>query len=141
MMIAVILSALQSECTWQFIIKINDSINDDICQSSGSIYLYEIVPAEPYTNDDLNWRDNNSRVFKEHDDESLRDVELVSTEVETGRMENASAPAHPIQMQQSGLTALLFPYRNDKINTNSIGYQVVRKYQKMEGCVPVWECM
>ena len=60
--------------------------------------LYEIVPAEPYTNDDLNWRDNNSRVSKEHDDESLRDVELVSTEVETGRMENASAPAHPIQM-------------------------------------------
>ena len=44
--------------------------------------LYEIVPAEPYTNDDLNWRDKNSRVSKEHDDESLRDVELVSTEVE-----------------------------------------------------------
>lgn len=44
--------------------------------------LFEIVPVEPYTNDDLNWRNNDSRVSKEHDDESLRDVELVSTEVE-----------------------------------------------------------
>lgn len=44
--------------------------------------LFEIVPVEPYTSDDLNWRNNDSRVSREHDDESLRDVELVSTEVE-----------------------------------------------------------
>lgn len=44
--------------------------------------LFEIVPVEPYTSDDLNWRNNDSRVSMEHDDESLRDVELVSTEVE-----------------------------------------------------------
>ena len=44
--------------------------------------LFEIVPVEPYTSDDLNWTNDNSRVSKEHDDESLRDVELVSTEVE-----------------------------------------------------------
>lgn len=44
--------------------------------------LFEIVPVEPYTSDDLNWTNDNSRVSREHDDESLRDVELVSTEVE-----------------------------------------------------------
>lgn len=44
--------------------------------------MFEIVPVEPYTSDDLNWRNNDSRVSREHDDESLRDVELVSTEVE-----------------------------------------------------------
>ena len=44
--------------------------------------LFEIVPTEPYTSDDLNWTNDNSRVSREHDDESLRDVELVSTEVE-----------------------------------------------------------
>lgn len=44
--------------------------------------LFEIVPVEPYTSDDLNWRNNDSRVSRQHDDESLRDVELVSTEVE-----------------------------------------------------------
>ena len=44
--------------------------------------LFEIVPTEPYTSDDLNWTNDDSRVSREHDDESLRDVELVSTEVE-----------------------------------------------------------
>ena len=43
---------------------------------------FEVVPAEPYTDDDLNWTDDNSRVSREHEDESLRDVELVSTDVD-----------------------------------------------------------
>ncbi len=44
--------------------------------------LFEIEPKEPYTDDDLNWTNDDSRVSREHDDESLRDVELVSTTVE-----------------------------------------------------------
>ena len=44
--------------------------------------LFEITPAEPYTSDDLNWTDSDSRVSREHDDESLRDVPLTTTEVE-----------------------------------------------------------
>ena len=44
--------------------------------------LFEIEPKEPYTDEDLDWTDRNSRVSKEHDDESLRDVELVSTTVD-----------------------------------------------------------
>lgn len=44
--------------------------------------LFEITPEEPYTNDDLNWRDENSRVTKEHEDESLRIVPLTATTVE-----------------------------------------------------------
>ena len=38
--------------------------------------LFELVPVEPYTSDDLDWTDRDSRVSKEHDDESLRVVEL-----------------------------------------------------------------
>lgn len=38
--------------------------------------IFEITPVNPYTSDDLNWNNNNSRVSKEHNDESLRDVEL-----------------------------------------------------------------
>ncbi len=38
--------------------------------------LFELVPTEPYTSDDLDWTDRNSRVSREHDDESLRVVEL-----------------------------------------------------------------
>lgn len=44
--------------------------------------LFEIEPTEPYTSDDLDWTNNNSRVSREHNDESLRDVKLVSTRVE-----------------------------------------------------------
>lgn len=44
--------------------------------------LFELEPAEPYTDEDLNWTDENSRVSQEYADESLRDVELVSTTVE-----------------------------------------------------------
>ena len=44
--------------------------------------LFEITPVDPYTSDDLNWTDRDSRVSKEHDDESLRNVELTTTTVE-----------------------------------------------------------
>ncbi len=44
--------------------------------------LFEITPTEPYTSDDLNWTMDGSRVNREHDDESLRDVPLTTTEVE-----------------------------------------------------------
>ena len=44
--------------------------------------IYEIVPKDIYTEDDLDWTNNKSRVTKEHDDESLRNIELVSTKVD-----------------------------------------------------------
>lgn len=44
--------------------------------------LFEITPVDKYTSDDLNWSDENSRVSKEHDDESLRDVKLTTTKVD-----------------------------------------------------------
>ena len=49
---------------------------------AASADLFEIVPTEVYTSDDLNWNNSDSRVSREHDDESLRDVELTTTEVE-----------------------------------------------------------
>ena len=44
--------------------------------------IFEIEPKEPYTDDDLDWTKDDSRVTREHEDESLRDVELVSTTVD-----------------------------------------------------------
>ena len=44
--------------------------------------LFELEPAEPYTDDDLDYNDRNSRVSQEYADESLRDVELVSATVD-----------------------------------------------------------
>lgn len=43
--------------------------------------IFELEPKEPYTEDDLNWTDDNSRVVYEHDNPDARDVELVSTNV------------------------------------------------------------
>lgn len=39
--------------------------------------LFRIEPKNSYTSQDLNWREPSSRVNKEHEDESLRDIELV----------------------------------------------------------------
>lgn len=44
--------------------------------------LFELEPKDPYTDDDLNWRDESSRVNYEHDNESARDIELVSSAVD-----------------------------------------------------------
>ena len=44
--------------------------------------LFELEPAEPYTNEDLNYNDDNSRVSQEYADESLRDVELAADTVD-----------------------------------------------------------
>lgn len=40
--------------------------------------IFELIPSQPYTEDDLNWRDDSSRVNAEHEDEALRDIELES---------------------------------------------------------------
>lgn len=53
--------------------KIADNLNADI---------FEIEPEEKYTSDDLDWTNNNSRVSKEHNDESLRDVKLAKDKVD-----------------------------------------------------------
>ena len=44
--------------------------------------LFEVVPSDPYTSDDLNWTNNDSRVSREHNDEGLRAVALESTDVD-----------------------------------------------------------
>ena len=53
--------------------KIANNLNADI---------FEIVPEEEYTSDDLNWTNSNSRVSREHNDESLRDIKLKNTKVD-----------------------------------------------------------
>lgn len=58
--------------------------------------LFEIQPKEPYTDDDLDWTNDNSRVSKEHDDESLREVELVSTKVDNWDLYDTVYIGYPI---------------------------------------------
>lgn len=44
--------------------------------------VFELEPAEPYTDDDLNWTDENSRVVREHDNPDQRDVALIADTID-----------------------------------------------------------
>ena len=52
------------------------TVAETIAETAGAD-LFEIVPDEPYTSEDLDWTNDDSRGSREHDNESLRDVELV----------------------------------------------------------------
>ena len=58
-----------------------EAVAQQIAQNLGAD-IFELVPVDEYTSEDLNWNDQNSRVTREYEDESLRDVELQSTTVD-----------------------------------------------------------
>ena len=58
--------------------------------------LFELEPVEPYTSEDLNYSDDNSRVSLEYADESLREVELVADTVENWNDYDAVFIGYPI---------------------------------------------
>lgn len=53
-----------------------ERVAQDIAADLGAD-TFTIEPAQPYTEADLNWRDDGSRVNAEHNDESLRAIPLV----------------------------------------------------------------
>ena len=59
--------------------------------------LFELVPAESYTDDDLNWTDSGSRVSVEHENEELQNsVELVSATPENWENYDTIFVGYPI---------------------------------------------
>ncbi len=62
--------------------------------------LFELEPKEPYTDDDLDWTDDNSRVVKEHNDLDNTDVELVTTDVPNWDSYNTVYIGAPIWWQE-----------------------------------------
>ncbi len=75
--------------------------------------LFELEPVEPYTDDDLNYGDENSRVSQEYADESLRDVELVSTTVEGFEEYDTVFIGYPIWWQVAAWPVDSFVENND----------------------------
>lgn len=49
--------------------------------SNLSADIFEIVPEEPYTKEDLDWTNPDSRASRENDNPELRDIKLKTTEV------------------------------------------------------------
>lgn len=64
--------------------------------STANADLFEITPAEPYTSDDLDWTNDNSRVSVEHNDESKRDVKLTKTTPENWEQYDTVFIGYPI---------------------------------------------
>ena len=58
-----------------------EKVANYIAQSTGAD-LFKLEPAEPYTDEDLNYSDPDSRVVYEHDHPDERKVELVSDTVD-----------------------------------------------------------
>ena len=94
-------------------------VAQDIADASGAD-LFEITPVEPYTSDDLNWTDDNSRVSREHDDESLRDVELTTTDVDNWDQYDTVLIGYPIWW---GIAA--WPVNNFVKNNDFTGKTVI----------------
>ena len=75
--------------------------------------LFELEPVEPYTDEDLNYNDPDSRVSREHDDERLRDVELVSTTVDNFGEYDEILIGYPVWWQVSAWPVNQFIQNND----------------------------
>ena len=58
--------------------------------------FFEIEPKEKYSEDDLDWTGDNSRVTKEHEDKSLRNIELKTTKVENWDQYDTVLIGYPI---------------------------------------------
>ena len=58
-----------------------EQVANVIAETAGG-ELFGLEPVEPYTDDDLDWTDDNSRVTKEHENPDQREIELVKTTVE-----------------------------------------------------------
>ncbi len=58
-----------------------ESAANYIAQATGGD-LFELVPSDPYTDADLDWTDDNSRVSREHENESERNVALEQSAVD-----------------------------------------------------------
>ena len=58
--------------------------------------LFELEPAEPYSDTDLNWTDRDSRVSREHDNPDERAVPLVADTVENWESYDTVFIGYPI---------------------------------------------
>lgn len=75
--------------------------------------LFEIVPKEPYTSEDLNWNDKDSRVCYEHDNPDERETELESTSVSDWESYDTVFIGYPIWWQIAAWPVDSFVKAND----------------------------
>lgn len=88
------------------------AVADMIAQYTGGD-VFEIIPVNAYTGEDLDWTEEGSRVNKEHEDESLQDIELVSSTVDNFDSYDTVFIGFPIWWQEAAWVVNHFVKDND----------------------------
>lgn len=85
----------------------------EMIASATNADIFELTPADPYTSDDLNYNDRNSRVYKEHDDASMRDIKLTADTVENFAQYDTVYIGYPIWWGEAAWPVNGFVKAND----------------------------
>lgn len=88
------------------------AVGDTIAQYTGGD-VFELIPVNAYTSEDLDWTDEGSRVNQEHEDESLQDIELVSTTVDNFDSYDTVFIGYPIWWHEAAWVVNNFVKEND----------------------------
>ena len=88
------------------------AVAETIAETAGGD-LFEITPAQPYTSDDLNWRNEDSRVCREHDNPALQTVELTVTTPDNWADYDTVFIGYPIWWQNASWVVASFAAAND----------------------------
>lgn len=75
--------------------------------------LFEIAPKQPYSANDLNYNDKSSRVWLEHDDDSLRKVDLEKTTPDSWSEYDTVFIGYPIWWGEASWVVSSFVQSND----------------------------
>lgn len=75
--------------------------------------VFELKPVEPYSQDDLNYNNGNSRVAREHEDSSLQDIALEQTTPENFDQYETVFIGYPIWWGQAAWPVDAFVTDND----------------------------
>lgn len=89
-----------------------EEIANHIAEATGG-ELFELIPVIEYTREDLNYNNSDSRVSREHDDESLRNIELVASTVENWDEYDTVFIGYPIWWQIAAWPVNNFILDND----------------------------
>lgn len=85
----------------------------EMIASTTNADIFELTPADPYTSDDLNYNDRNSRVYKEHADASMRDIKLTADTVENFAQYDTVYIGYPIWWGEAAWPVNSFVKAND----------------------------
>lgn len=75
--------------------------------------IFELTPVNPYTSDDLDYNNRDSRVYKEHDDPAKRDIKLTADTVENFAQYDTIYIGYPIWWGEAAWPVNNFVKAND----------------------------